>query len=160
MTELQSVIANFTAQITALVDAQATEQARSVVFAALGADGHAPKRRGRPPKALAAAPALAKKVRKKAPVQLCPVPGCKNPAAPIFGMVCAKHKDLPKTKIKQFREARKAKKLGLKPPKAARRKAKKVGAKKAPASKTRKAPKVAAASKVSSAQPASASATA
>ena len=47
------------------------------------------------------------------PRQFCPVPGCKNPAAPVFGMVCAKHKDVAKSKIKKYREARKAKKLGL-----------------------------------------------
>ncbi len=47
-------------------------------------------------------------MRKKAPKQLCPVPGCKNPAAPVFGMVCAKHKDIPKAKIKAFREKRRA----------------------------------------------------
>jgi hypothetical protein len=60
-----------------------------------------------------------KKARKKPPKQFCPVPGCKNPAAPVFGMVCAKHKDVAKAKIKKYREARKAKKLGIKatPPK-------------------------------------------
>jgi hypothetical protein len=73
------------------------------------------KRRGRPPKsaALAVVPqvqsvALAKKPRKKPPRQLCPVPGCKNTAAPVFGMVCAKHKDVPKAKIKEYREKRRA----------------------------------------------------
>jgi hypothetical protein len=128
MSELQSIISNFTAQLTALINAQATDQARSVVLAAFGSAGQAPKRRGRPPKALkaAAAPASATKARKKAPLQLCPVPGCKSPAAPIFGMVCSKHKDVPKAKIKKFREARKAKKLGLKPRKAAKRRAKKI----------------------------------
>jgi hypothetical protein len=55
---------------------------------------------------------IAKKARKKLPRQLCPVPGCTNPAAPVFGMVCAKHKDVAKSKIKKYREARKAKKLG------------------------------------------------
>jgi hypothetical protein len=40
------------------------------------------------------------------PKQLCPVPGCKNPAAPVFGMVCAEHKNVAKTKIKEYREAR------------------------------------------------------
>ena len=43
--------------------------------------------------------------------QLCPVPGCKNPAAPVFGMVCAKHKDVSKTQIAKYREARRAKKM-------------------------------------------------
>jgi hypothetical protein len=51
------------------------------------------------------------KTRKKAPRQLCPVPGCKNAAAPVFGMVCADHKDISKVKIKKYREQRKAKKL-------------------------------------------------
>lgn len=45
-----------------------------------------------------------KKNRKK---QLCPVPGCKQAAAPVFGMVCAKHKDVPKSKIAVYRDARK-----------------------------------------------------
>lgn len=48
--------------------------------------------------------------RRTAPPQLCPVPGCKNRAAPVYGMVCAKHKDLPKVKIKAYRDARRAKK--------------------------------------------------
>jgi hypothetical protein len=48
------------------------------------------------------------------PTQLCPVPGCKNPAAPVFGMVCAEHKDVAKAKIKKYREARRATKLGAK----------------------------------------------
>ena len=54
---------------------------------------------------------LGKKPRRKGPKQLCPVPGCKNPAAPVFGMVCAKHKDIPKAQIKKYREARRAKKI-------------------------------------------------
>lgn len=62
---------------------------------------------GRPPK-LAAARALTAP-KKTRPKQLCPVPGCKNPAAPVFGMVCAKHKDVAKAKIKKYRAARKAK---------------------------------------------------
>jgi hypothetical protein len=44
--------------------------------------------------------------RRRTAKQLCPVPGCKNPAAPIFGMVCAEHKDVSKRKIKEYREAR------------------------------------------------------
>jgi hypothetical protein len=40
-------------------------------------------------------------------------------------MVCAKHKDLPKAKIKKYREARRAKKLGLKPVRVTKRRAKK-----------------------------------
>lgn len=50
------------------------------------------------------------KKRRKGPIQLCPVPGCKERAAPVFGMVCKKHKGLPKAQIKKYREARRAKK--------------------------------------------------
>jgi hypothetical protein len=48
------------------------------------------------------------KTRKKGPIQLCPVPKCTNRAAPVFGMVCVKHKGLPKAQIKKYREARRA----------------------------------------------------
>jgi hypothetical protein len=44
------------------------------------------------------------------PPQFCPVPGCKNKAAPIFGM-CSEHKAVTKSKIKNYREGRKAEKL-------------------------------------------------
>jgi hypothetical protein len=59
-----------------------------------------------------------------------PVPGCKNVAAPIYGMVCSEHKDVPKAKIKQYRAARKAAKAAgkgqarAKPAAKAKRKAK------------------------------------
>ena len=42
------------------------------------------------------------------PRQLCPVPGCENTAAPIFGMVCKEHKDVPRREIKKDREERRA----------------------------------------------------
>jgi hypothetical protein len=125
---IKTLVADFAGQLSALIHGQATERARAAVMSAFGV---APRRGpGRPPKTATAkatviAPAAPakKKARKKAPRQLCPVPGCKNPAAPIFGMVCAKHKDLPKAKIKAFREARRAKKLGLPVPKAGKRRA-------------------------------------
>jgi hypothetical protein len=47
-------------------------------------------------------------LKRKLPKQLCPVPGCRNVAAPIFGMVCRDHKDVPKAKIKKYREERRA----------------------------------------------------
>jgi hypothetical protein len=113
MSEIQAIIETFTDQLTAAIEAQALAQARSAVFAAIGGSDAAPKRRGRPPKGLLTGTArvtLPKKTRKKPPLQLCPVPGCKNPAAPVFGMVCSKHKGVAKSKIKKYREARKAKK--------------------------------------------------
>src|SRR5882672_5167883 len=106
MSEIKNVIESFAAQLTAFIDAQALSRAREAVFSALG--GSPLRGPGRPP--TSAALAMPTRGRKKMPRQLCPVPGCKNTAAPIFGMVCAKHKDVAKSKIKKFREARKAKK--------------------------------------------------
>jgi hypothetical protein len=134
MSTVRSLIENFTNQLAAALESQAMERARQAVESAFGV-----KRPGRPPKVSPIA--AGKKPRKKAPRQLCPVPGCKNPAAPVFGMVCAKHKDLPKTKIKKFREARKAKKLGIKMVKAPKRRAKKDVPKAKKARKARRAPK-------------------
>jgi hypothetical protein len=119
MSNIQSIVENFANQLTAVIEEQVLSRARATVAAALG--GAPPKRGpGRPPKvakALAAVAAAApgrpkKKARKKAPPQYCPVPGCKNKAAPIFGMVCADHKNVPKAKIKEYREARRAQKAG------------------------------------------------
>ena len=79
---IRAAIEDFVERLHALVESEAIERARAAVLNAFGAAP--PKRRGRPPKALAAvtpakilAPA---KRRKKAPRQLCPVPGCQNPA--------------------------------------------------------------------------------
>jgi hypothetical protein len=100
MSELNTIVSDFAKQLSSLIEMEASERARAAVVSAFGG----PPRRGpgRPPKSAARAaftPSVAsgvKKARKKPPLQLCPVPGCKNPAAPVFGMVCAKHKDLPK----------------------------------------------------------------
>jgi hypothetical protein len=129
--DIKTIVADFANRISALIESQSMDRARAAVLSAFGG----PPRRGpgRPPKAAAPTTPVARKKRKKPPLQLCPVPGCKNPAAPVFGMVCAKHKDLPKSVIKKYREARKAKKLGLKPTKLRRRRSKKAGARKATA---------------------------
>jgi hypothetical protein len=114
MSNVKDAIEEFAARLHTLIEGHAMERARAAV---LGAFGAAPKRGpGRPPRAkalgtLTVITSIAKKKRKKAPRQLCPVPGCKNPAAPVFGMVCAKHKDVKKSLIKKYREARRAKKL-------------------------------------------------
>jgi hypothetical protein len=105
--DLKSIVADFSKRLHSLIEAEAARRARATVLHAFGGKGR--RGPGRPPKNTPAAP-VAKKPRKKPPRQLCPVPGCKNTAAPIFGMVCAKHKDIAKSKIKKYREARKAKK--------------------------------------------------
>ena len=108
MGSARTLIDRFAEQLASLIEGQALDRARAIVESALR-DDVGPRRPGRPSKILAVT--VNKKPRKKAPIQLCPVPGCKNPAAPVYGMVCARHKDLPKAKIKAYREARRAKKL-------------------------------------------------
>jgi len=130
MTDVQSLIEDFTNQLSAALERQAMERARLAVESAFGVRGP-----GRAAKVSAIA--IRKKPRKTLPRQLCPVPGCRSPAAPVYGMVCAQHKNVPKTKIKKYREARRAKKLGIMPAKTAR--TKKPGIKaKAPKRKARK----------------------
>jgi hypothetical protein len=94
---IRSLIEDFANQLSSLVEQDALDRARAVVESALGGGG-----RG------ATGTKLLSGVRR--PKQLCPVPGCKNPAAPVFGMVCAKHKDISKSQIAKYREARRAKK--------------------------------------------------
>ena len=111
---IRTLIEDFANKLSSLMEGQALDRARLAVESALGVGG---RRRGRPPKnatAGAAVAVLGRKKRKKGPKQLCPIPGCKNPAAPVFGMVCAKHKGVPKAQIKKYREARRAKKLKTK----------------------------------------------
>lgn len=97
---IRSLIEDFTNQLSSLLEQDALERARAVVESALGGGGG---RRG-----AGAGVKLLSGARR--PKQLCPVPGCKNPAAPVFGMVCAKHKDISKAQIAKYREARRAKK--------------------------------------------------
>jgi hypothetical protein len=108
---LQQLIEQFVRQVIATIETAAAQRVQSAMVSALG-DGSGmlfPRRRGRPPKnPLFPAGLLAGPVRRR-PKQLCPVPGCHNPAAPVFGMVCAKHKDIPRAQIKKYREARRAK---------------------------------------------------
>jgi hypothetical protein len=106
---LRTLVDDFVGRLVAAVEADATNRARLMVMTALGGQG-LPRRRGRPPKFASATfgASLAVVPSRRRPKQLCPVPGCSNPAAPVFGMVCAKHKDVPKAMIKKYREARRA----------------------------------------------------
>jgi hypothetical protein len=112
-TAIRSIVDDFVNQLSAALEAQVLARVQTTVMTALGT----PVKRGpgRPPKnafknGFSVVAALS--ARKAAPKQLCPVPGCKNPAAPVFGMVCADHKNLPKAKIKAYREARRKAKAG------------------------------------------------
>jgi hypothetical protein len=98
-------IETFTQQLVATVEAAVAQRIQAALARAFGV----PQKRGpgRPPKQAVAHVAVKRTAeRKKPPRQLCPVPGCKNVAAPIFGMVCKDHKNVAKSKIKKYREQR------------------------------------------------------
>ena len=94
-------VESFTQQLVATVEAAVAQRIQAALAGAFGV----PQKRGpgRPPKQAVAHVAVE---RKKPPKQLCPVPGCKNPAAPVFGMVCRDHKNVAKSKIKKYRQER------------------------------------------------------
>ena len=106
-------IETFTQQLVATVEAAVAQRIQAALAGAFGI----PQKRGagRPrkqawrmwhlwrPEDTNVGPAVAMAARKK---QLCPVPGCKNPAAPIFGMLCKEHRNVAKSKIKKYREQR------------------------------------------------------
>jgi hypothetical protein len=104
--DIEALVEEFTTKLTALLEANAMEQARAAVTAAFGTDGRKLRAGGSALEVSSAVRANRRRPRRKGPIQLCPVPGCQNRAAPVFGMVCAKHKDLPKAKIRKYREAR------------------------------------------------------
>jgi len=108
MSELNitAIVETFASQITAAVEASVAQRLQAAIAGAFGA----PVKRGpgRPPKPVAAVATVATVgEKKKRPKQLCPVPGCKNLAAPVFGMVCTDHKNVAKSKIKKYRLERK-----------------------------------------------------
>jgi len=113
-TNIRSLVEGFVNQIVAAIEADSVRRVQQAVIAAFSGGAAPAPRRGRPPRALAAAsPAFAAPVKHR-PKQFCPVPGCSGVAAPVFGMVCAKHKDMSKAKIKEYRAQRKAAKSGKK----------------------------------------------
>jgi hypothetical protein len=100
-TDIRSMVEAFVNQIAAAVAADSMRRVREAVAASFGEPAAAPRR-------LTTVPLIPPAPVKHRPKQLCPVPGCTGVAAPVFGMVCAKHKDMPKAKIKEFRAQRRA----------------------------------------------------
>ena len=111
-TNIRSLVEGFVNQIVAAVEADSVRRVQQAVTAAFSGSVAPPPRLSRSPRALVAAtPAVAAPIKHR-PKQFCPVPGCTGMAAPVFGMVCAKHKDMSKAKIKEYRAQRKAAKAG------------------------------------------------
>jgi hypothetical protein len=111
---IADIVTQFVDQLTNAIEVEALGRARDAVLSAVGGGGitlsgagrSAGVRRGpgRPPG----------RSRKKPPIQYCPVPGCKNRAAPVFGMVCGEHRNVSKALIKKYRAQRKAEKTKTK----------------------------------------------
>jgi hypothetical protein len=92
--DIRSLVEDFTTRLGSLIEREVLDRARAALGGAMTNDT-----------------VVVRKLRRKLPRQLCPVPGCKNTAAPVFGMVCSEHKGVPKAKIRKYREQRRAKKL-------------------------------------------------
>jgi hypothetical protein len=92
------LVADFVNSLSASVEAATAARIKAAILKNLS--GAATVRTGRPLRSAVQSPADSKRTRRR---QLCPVPGCKNPAAPVFGMVCAKHQNVSKAKIKEYR---------------------------------------------------------
>jgi hypothetical protein len=109
-TDIRSIVEEFVNQVVAAVEADSVARVQQAVVAAFGDGAVAPRRAGgsgrTPREGVAPAPA------RQRPKQFCPVPGCSGVAAPVFGMVCAQHKDMSKAKIKEYRAQRRAAKAG------------------------------------------------
>jgi hypothetical protein len=114
---IADIVSRFVDQLRVAMEHEAVSRARDAVLAAIGGRGAGASGRGRPSAVVGVRRGPGRppgRPRKKPPIQLCPVPGCGNRAAPVFGMVCSKHKDLPKAEIKKYREARRAAKAKAK----------------------------------------------
>lgn len=96
MKEIESILREFADKIETAV--------RSKTLANLGLGPQLTKVKGKVQEVLGEI-----KKRRKGPKQLCPAPGCKTAAAPVFGMLCAKHKGTAKVTVAKWREARRAK---------------------------------------------------
>lgn len=105
---IAAIVSQFVDQLSSAIEEEALNRAREAVLTAVGG-ATAPRRGpGRPPGLRRGPGRPPGRPRKKPPIQYCPVPGCKNRAAPVFGMVCSEHKSLPKAKIKKYRADRRA----------------------------------------------------
>jgi hypothetical protein len=108
---IPAIVNAFVTDLTTAVESVVSARVQQLIMGALGAP--AKRGPGRPPKNGLSLPiAMTVTKRRSGRKQLCPVPGCNNPAAPIFGMVCKDHKGVPKATIKKYREARREAKKG------------------------------------------------
>jgi hypothetical protein len=106
---IAALVSDFVESLTGAIEGEVFSRARDAVLSAVGGGKPAGRGPGRPAAVATRGPGRPPgRPRKKPPIQYCPVPGCKNRAAPVFGMVCSEHKDVAKSLIKKYRAQRKA----------------------------------------------------
>ncbi len=110
---IADIVTQFVEQLTSAIEVEALGRARDAVLSAVGG-GVVAKGPGRPAGVRRGPGRPPGRPRKKPPIQYCPVPGCKNRAAPVFGMVCGEHRNVSKALIKKYRAQRKADKTTTK----------------------------------------------
>ena len=101
---IRSLVEGFVSQIVDAIEADNIRRIQDAVSVACAGDIGA-ARLGHPARTAVSAAATPGRSR---PKQFCPVPGCTGVAAPVYGMVCAKHKDFSKAKINEYRAERRA----------------------------------------------------
>ena len=103
---IAAIVSQFVDQLSGALEEEALNRAREAVLSAVG--GGTRRGPGRPAGPQRGPGRPPGRPRKKPPIQYCPVPGCTNRAAPVFGMLCSEHKGLPKAKVKKYRADRRA----------------------------------------------------
>ena len=80
---IAGIVSDFVDQLTSAIEGEVFSRAREAVLSAVGGKsaGRGP---GRPPAVKRGPGRPPGRPRKKPPIQYCPVPGCKNRAAPVF----------------------------------------------------------------------------
>ena len=110
MITIQDLTTEFTNKLISLIDEAAAEKARNVVAGAFLANAKTYLPKNKSKYVGEASHTKNTLMRRKGPIQLCPVPRCRERAAPVFGMLCSKHKDTPKKLVAKYRAARRARK--------------------------------------------------
>lgn len=100
-TAVEALIEDFGRKLASAIEEAAQARALEVAHRALGIDSKFTRARTGPQRA---------PQRRNGPIQLCPAPRCRERAAPVYGMLCAKHKGTATAVVQGWREARRARK--------------------------------------------------
>jgi hypothetical protein len=104
---IRALVEGFVSQVVEAIEVENIRRVQDAVSIAVAGEVSA-ARSGRSARASVPTASVTATPGRRRPKQFCPVPGCTGVAAPVYGMVCAEHKGLPKAKIKQYRDERRA----------------------------------------------------